>query len=278
MTGCATSVDSVRLPIAASGSGTFNYSATGLPSDLSINAGTGLITGTLSATAAAIGNFPAMVTVSDGTHSVSVGFAWSVAAAGTITMTNPGSPSSAEGAAVSLNIGAGYTGGGALRYFAQGLPAGLAINPSTGAISGTVAAGAANAGPYAVTVFATDGTTSSQVRFTWMVSGTITMAAIADQTSTEGQAVSLSPSVTYSGGGTLSYGAVGLPPGLAINPSTGAITGAVALGDAANGPYTVTVSAGDGATSASRTFTWAITSPVTTITPVDQSSIEGDSI
>src|SRR5579885_424812 len=96
MTGCATSVDSVRLPIAASG------------------------------------NVPSMVMVSDGTHSVSVGFAWSVAAAGTITMTNPGSPSSAEGAAVSLNIGAGYTGGGALRYFAQGLPAGLAINPATG--------------------------------------------------------------------------------------------------------------------------------------------------
>src|SRR5579885_1612340 len=132
MTGCATSVDAVSLQIAASGGGTLSYSATGLSSGLSLNGATGLITGTISTTAAAIGSFPATVTVSDGTHSASVGFAWSVAAAGTITMTNPGSQSSAEGAAVSLNIGAGYTGSGTLRYFAQGLPAGLAINPATG--------------------------------------------------------------------------------------------------------------------------------------------------
>jgi len=44
--------DAVSLPIAASGGGTLSYSATGLPAGLGINASTGLIFGSVSATAA----------------------------------------------------------------------------------------------------------------------------------------------------------------------------------------------------------------------------------
>ena len=41
--------------------------------------------------------------------------------------------------------------------------------------------------------------------------------------------------------------ALGLPPGLKINTSSGAITGSIAVGDSANGPYRITVVAEDGA-------------------------------
>ncbi len=56
--------------------------------------------------------------------------------------------------------------------------------------------------------------------------------------------------------GTLKYSAIGLPGGLKINPSTGAITGTLAAGDAGDGPYSVTVLAQDGTYSTSQTFNW----------------------
>ncbi|MGA5816359.1 M4 family metallopeptidase [Kitasatospora sp. NPDC094028] len=86
---------------------------------------------------------------------------------GGVTVTNPGNQSTAVGTAVNLSIKA--SGGTApLSYSASGLPAGLAINASTGAITGSpTAAGSSN-----VTVTVKDnagktGTTS----FTWTVTG-----------------------------------------------------------------------------------------------------------
>ncbi|MFE7588398.1 M4 family metallopeptidase [Kitasatospora sp. NPDC057512] len=101
-----------------------------------------------------------------------VGTAWAGVNVGTapnpggVTVTNPGNQSTAVGGAVNLAIKA--TGGTApLTYSATGLPTGLSINASTGAITGT----ASTAGTYNVTVTAKDsagktGTTS----FTWTVS------------------------------------------------------------------------------------------------------------
>ena len=68
-----------------------------------------------------------------------------------------------------------------------------------------------------------------------------------------------------------------MPPGLKINTSSGAITGTVAVGDAANGPYDVFVVANDGTYTASTEFTWNVTGPVTIATPADQTTNEGSS-
>ncbi|MFF3920027.1 putative Ig domain-containing protein [Streptomyces sp. NPDC001852] len=86
----------------------------------------------------------------------------------TVTVTNPGSQSTAAGGSVSLQIKATDSAGAALTYSATGLPTGLSINSSTGLISGT----ASTAGTYQVTVTAKDSTgASGSTSFTWTVGG-----------------------------------------------------------------------------------------------------------
>ncbi|MEU2426018.1 putative Ig domain-containing protein, partial [Streptomyces sp. NPDC007851] len=85
----------------------------------------------------------------------------------TVTVTNPGSQSTATGSAVSLQISATDSANATLTYSATGLPTGLSISSSTGLISGT----ASTAGTYSTTVTATDSTgASGSASFTWTVS------------------------------------------------------------------------------------------------------------
>ena len=160
-------------------------------------------------------------------------------------------------------------------FAAQNLPTGLKISTSTGAITGTVAAGAAALGPYDVTLTASDGTYSASQTFTWTITSPVTLVQPPDQTNSEGDSPSLA--LSASGSGTLVYGAVGLPPGLAISTSTGTISGTMAAGDAALGPYSVTVSVGNGSASASQSFNWNVINPISFVTPADQTNNEGDS-
>ncbi|WP_435279960.1 M4 family metallopeptidase [Streptomyces sp. 1222.5] len=86
-----------------------------------------------------------------------------------VTVTNPGSQSAVVGTAVSLQIQASSTNGGALTYTASGLPAGLSMNSSTGLISGTPSTAAA----YSTTVTVTDSTgAAGTANFIWTVSTT----------------------------------------------------------------------------------------------------------
>jgi Zn-dependent metalloprotease len=89
-------------------------------------------------------------------------------ATGTVTVSSPGNQSGAVGTAVSLPLSAS---GGTAPYSwkATGLPAGLAINASTGTISGTPTAAATSN----VTVTATDSAAhSGTASFTWTVGTT----------------------------------------------------------------------------------------------------------
>ena len=237
-----------------------------------------MISGTISASATDIGSFATTVTVDDGTTTASATFNWTVDADGPVTMSTPSAQSSTEGGTAALSLSASDSSSGTLKYFATNLPPGLKINPSTGSISGTEALGDAAAGPYAVTVVATDGIHSAAEKFTWTVTSPVSLATVPGQSTSEGATVSLSVSGSDSSSGTLSYSAVGLPPGLKINPGSGAITGTLAVGAAAVGPYTITVTAADGTYSARTTFTWTVTSPVTLTSPVNQSNTEGDTV
>ena len=81
------------------------------------------------------------------------------------TITNPGNQSGSTGIAVNLAIKASDADGETLTYSASGLPAGLTINSSTGAITGTPT----TAGPSNVVVRAADALTSASASFTWTI-------------------------------------------------------------------------------------------------------------
>ncbi|MFF5200108.1 Ig domain-containing protein [Micromonospora sp. SD19] len=82
---------------------------------------------------------------------------------GAVTVTNPGTQSMLKLDSVALQMQA--TGGsGSYTWSATGLPPGLAINPSTGLISGTLS----TIGTYNVTVTA-DGGGQGSTTFTWSV-------------------------------------------------------------------------------------------------------------
>lgn len=86
----------------------------------------------------------------------------------TVTVTNPGAETGTVGTAISvLDIAASSNKGDQIAsYAATGLPAGLSVDTSTGAITGTPT----TAGTYHVTISATDnGGTTGTASFTWTI-------------------------------------------------------------------------------------------------------------
>jgi len=125
-------------------------------------------------------------------------------------------------------------------------------------ISGTLSY--TSAGTRSVTVTATAGTLSTNAGFTWTVTNVDrapVMTAIADQTSAENAAISLPVTASDPDGDALTFSATGLPPGLAIAPTTGVISGTLSYTSA--GTRSVTVTATAGTLSTSTGFTWTVT-------------------
>jgi hypothetical protein len=145
--------------------GSLSYKASGLPTGLSINSTTGVISGT----ASTAGTYNVTVTGTDSTGPTgSASYTWTVgSSSNTVTVTNPGSQSGTVGTATSLQLSATDSASGqTLSYTASGLPAGLSINATTGLISGTPS----TASTYTVTVTATDTTgASGNATFTWTI-------------------------------------------------------------------------------------------------------------
>ena len=251
--------DPVSLQIDASDADgdTLSYSSSTLPAGLSINGSTGLITG--SPTTAGTSNVT--VSVSDGPTTTDVTFSWEVTQNSPPTVTNPGSQSTEVGDPVSLQIEASDDDGDTLSYSSSTLPAGLSINSSTGLITGSPT----TAGSSSVTVSVSDALSTSDVTFNWEVTQNSppTVTNPGTQNTETGEAVSLQIEASDDDGDTLSYSSSTLPAGLAINSSTGLITGSPTT----TGTSNVTVSVSDGPSTTDVTFSWEVTPGVDTEAP-----------
>ncbi|HSM42669.1 MAG TPA: putative Ig domain-containing protein, partial [Afifellaceae bacterium] len=172
-----------------------------------------------------------------------------------------------DGDTVSLDVSGDFSDpdGDSLTFSATGLPTGLSIS-SAGVISGTLPADASQSGPYTVVVTANDGEGGTVTdTFTWTVNNPapVVDSAIADQTSDDGDTVSLDVSGNFSDpdGDTLTYSATGLPTGLSIS-SAGVISGILPADASQSGPYTIVVTANDGeGGTITDTFTWTVNNP-----------------
>lgn len=136
------------------------------------------------------------------------------------------------------------TGDTPTSFSASSLPAGLSINPTTGDITGTPTAtsGATN---YTVTASYGGGITATATVNIKVSAPTISYAGSPVTIYTGSAMLALSP--TTVGGTPTSYSAASLPPGLSIDPTTGAITGAPTTTSAATN-YTVTATYSGGIT------------------------------
>jgi hypothetical protein len=226
-----------------------------LPTGLSLNTSTGVISGTVSA-AAVTETFTVKVVDSDGVSSNTQSL--------TITINGPPSvattslPGATKTGTYSQTLAA--TGGTSPYTWSMPsgtLPTGLTLNASTGVISGTVSATAVNE-TFTVKAVDSDGVSSNTQSLTITINGVPSVTTTSLPTATKGQSYSQTLAAT---GGTAPYTwsipTGTLPNGLALNASTGVISGTVA-NNASTKTFTVEVTDSDGVT-ASQSLTITVT-------------------
>jgi prepilin-type N-terminal cleavage/methylation domain-containing protein len=222
--------------VATGGVAALVWSASGLPPGVTINASTGLISGTTATTARSL--TPVTVTIVDKSkppQTASVTFGWRVVTLPMIV--NPGAQTIANGVDATGFTMSASGGTGSYVWRGLNLPDGLSIDPATGRIDGRARSGSR----FISTVTATDsagGVGSVTVVVTVTANPPATDLRItgpnADRSTALTTAVSVS--LTAAGGGTsYTWTAADLPPGLTLS-------GAVISGrPSARGSYTVTL-------------------------------------
>lgn len=141
-----------------------------------------------------------------------------------------------------------------LTYGASGLPAGLAINSSTGLITGTPSA----AGTFTGSVSVTSGGNTNTAAISITIAASANASAITSPTTASG---TVGTAFTYNSAGTntpTSYNITGLPAGLTANTTSGVISGT----PTAVGTSSITISANNAAgTGAPVTVTLTVAAP-----------------
>jgi hypothetical protein len=245
-----------------------------LPTGLSINATTGAVSGSPSTTLTAT-SFTVTVADANGA-TATASFSLTVNTAPTATLAVSSATLTASHATTPFTPVTGAGGTGSLTYsVSPTLPTGLSVGASTGQLTGTPAAASA-ATSYTVTVTDSNGATATN-SFSLTVDGPVTATqVIASKGLTVNFATSGFTPVTGAGGvGTLSYSvSPTLPAGIAMNPSTGQITGLPTNPTAAT-TYTVTVTDQNGAT-APASFSLMINGQVTATQAVASTALTQD--
>jgi large repetitive protein len=255
---------------------TLSYSATGLPAGLSINASTGVITGTVDRSASqggTAGVYSVAITARDAAGlTATQSFSW--------TITNP-PPVAVNDATLTVNEDTAGTTVNVLTNDSD--PDGDPISIT----SATATNGIVTINANGTLTFTPNANYTGSATITYTISdgqgGTatatvpVTVVAVNDAPTRVG---SLPPQAHVDAaaginvptaqafadvdGPTATYSATGLPAGLTINPTTGAITGTIdrsASQGGTAGVYNVVVTRSDGTLSVTQPFSWTVTNP-----------------
>lgn len=207
------------------------YGASGLPSGLSVNANTGLISGAPTA----VGTFNVTLSVGN------------AAGSGTeilqLTVVSPPPMINSAGTAMAV-VGTGFSyqitaSDSPTSYGAYGLPTGLSVNSNTGLITGTPTVG----GISNVTLSATNAGGTGTKTLTITVNSAPVITSAGSAVTGVGQSFSYQITGSYS---PTSYGATGLPAGLSVNSTTGLISGSPTIAGSSNVSVSATNSYGTG--------------------------------
>ncbi len=234
-----------------------------LPSGLSLNSSSGVISGT---PAANIGTFSFSVTVQDSTHATSPAQPLSITIVNSVTITTTSLSNATVGVAYAQTLAAS---GGTPPYsswtVSSGtLPTGLSLSASSGTISGTPSATGASS--FSVTVKDSAGNTSPAQPLSITVVAGVTITTVTLPNGTVGAAYS---NTLAASGGTPPYSSWTvssgtLPAGLSLAAATGVLSGTPTT--AGTSSFNVTVKDSAGNTSAPQPLSLTIIAGVTITT------------
>ena len=253
---------------------TLTYSAMGLPTGLSINSTTGLISGTISFDAVLHPNlqqvFNVTVNVSDGTDTTPTSFQWTVDDINRAPVAVNDNAATVQDQSVVVDVQANDSDadGDALTTVNVSIPANgnATINVVDNTVTYTPDAGFVGSDSFTYSIEdGFGGSATATVNVTVAnVNDPPVVDAVPNQANLENDGVSLQIVASdVDGPNPLSYSATGLPPSLTINPATGLISGTVSF-DAVVHPaiqdvYAVTVNVSDGIATTPVSFDWTVT-------------------
>ena len=236
-----------RQMSATGGTPSYLWYSVNLPPGLTM-ATNGRITGTPTV----VGTYLVTITAKDANQLVGTAdLVWNINPPPSLTATNQ-----MTSVGTQVSVTPSMSGGTApYQWTATGLPTGLAINPSTGEITGKPAVAAVDK-TVTVKVTVTDHyNLTADVQFTWQIVPAL-VVSVAPQASPVGSAVDLTTNSASGGFGTYTWSVKDLPAGLTLDPATGAVRGTPTTVKDYTVVYTVTDQIGS---RTSATVSWSVT-------------------